>query len=79
MTAARELGALSEFAARSYATSEDAIDAVLTLLSEQFGMRTSFLARISQDDSQFTLLATHNEPGGCQLVAGESVDLPQTY
>lgn len=73
------LGGLSELAGRSFASTEEATDAVLQLLSEQLGMRTSFLARVTPTEDRFEVLGAHNVPGGCGIEPREALPLPGAY
>ncbi len=73
------LGGLSELAGRSFASTEEATEAVLRLLSEQLGMRTSFLTRIAPEEDRNEVLAVHNEPDGCAIPAGAVLPLSGTF
>ena len=73
------LGGLSELAGRSFASTREATDASLRLLTEQLGMRTSFLARVTPAEDRFEVLGAHNVPGGCGIEPGEALPLPGTY
>ena len=77
--AANFLGGLSELAARSFASTEEAMAAILRLIIEQFGMRTSFLTRITRELGRSEVLAAHNRPGGCDIAPGSLLELPLTF
>ncbi len=77
--AAQFLGGLSELAARSFASTEEAMASILLLIVEQFGMRTSFLTRITRELGQSEVLAAHNRPGGCDVAPGAVLELPLTF
>ena len=73
------LNGLAELAAHSFLSTHGAIEAILQLLVEQLGMRSSFLARITREASRHEVLAAHNLPGGCAIVAGDVLDLSRTF
>ena len=73
------LDGLSRLAARSFSSTRGAMEATIQLLVEQLDMRSSFLTRISRDECRHEVLAAHNLPGGCDVVAGDVLDLPQTF
>ncbi len=77
--AALFLGGLSTLAARSFASTEDAMDAILVSMAEQFGMRTSFLTRITRELGRSEVLAALNRPGGCDVAPGLLLELPLTF
>ena len=72
----RELAALT---ARGFASTEEATAAVLRLIAEQVGVRSSFLSRVSRQTVRLEVLAAHNAPGGSDVVAGSTTPLPQTF
>ena len=73
------LGGLSELAARSFASTEEAMASILLLIVEQFGMRTSFLTRITRELGRSEVLAALNRPGGCDVAPGSLLELPLTF
>ena len=73
------LGILSELAGRSFGSMEEATDSILRLLSEQLGMRSSFLTRITPEGDRNEIIASHNEPGGCGISAGAVLPLSGTF
>ncbi len=77
--AAQFLGGLSELAARSFVSTEEAMAAILLLIVEQFGMRTSFLTRITRELGRSEVLAAYNRPGGCDVAPGSLLELPLTF
>ncbi len=70
---------LSELAGRSFSTTNEATEAILQLLSEQLGMRTSVLTRIPPEENRLEVLAAHNELDGCGIESGAVFPLPHTY
>lgn len=73
------LAPLSAFAAQSFDSSEALFQAVLNLLTEQLGMRTSFLTEILPADNHNHIRAAHNLVGGCGLEAGITLPLNETF
>ena len=73
------LGGLSELAGRSFGSAEEAREAVLRLLSEQLGMRSAFLTRITPEENRNEVVASHNAPGGCGISAGALLPLSGTF
>src|SRR5712691_4824402 len=71
------LEGLSALAAQGFASIQIAVDAILQLMTEQLGMRSSFLAHIKLEDNQLEVLAVHNVPGGCDIQVGTAVPLSQ--
>lgn len=71
----RELSAL---AAHSFASAEQAAVAVVRLVSNQLGMRTSYLTRLLPQE-QLEILAAYNAPGGCAITAGQIYPAPTTF
>jgi hypothetical protein len=73
------LESLSDLAAQSFATTSDATDAILRAITDQLGMRTSWVSRIDRRIDESLVLAAHNEPGGCGVAAGARLPLPDTF
>ncbi len=71
------LGQFSALAARTYESTEALMESVLTLIVGQLGMRTSFLTHL--EHNQLCILATNNEPGGCDLRADTAFPLEVTF
>ena len=71
------LGQLSALAARTYDSTDALMESVLTLVVGQLGMRTSFLTQV--EHNQLCVLATYNEPGGCDLRADTVFPLEDTF
>lgn len=71
----RELSAL---AAHSYASAEAAAAAAVRLVSNQLGMRTSYLARLLPQ-GQLEIMAAYTAPGGCAIAAGQIDPAPTTF
>lgn len=70
---------LAKVAGRGFAGTDEAVAAVLALIVEQLGLRTSFLARIDPAAGHFAVLASHNVPGGCAIGAGDEAPLADTF
>lgn len=77
--AATDLDGLAALAARGFASTSEATEAVLRLVAAELGTRTSFLSRVDRDNERFEILAAFNAPGGCDLAPGAVLPLPQTY
>lgn len=73
------LDSLSELAARHFASTAEAIEAVLRAVSEHLGTRSSFLTRITRTTERSEVVAAFNAPDGCDIVAGSVLELPQTF
>ena len=84
------LNHLSSFAAHSFTSFEEAVEATLRLITRQTGLQRSFLARVSLETGQHEILASYDEQDGtsrplsvsplaqtyCSLVAGEAKPAP---
>ncbi len=73
------LRSLSELAGRSFASTQEAIEAILGLIVNQLGLRSSFLARTSCQECQNEVLIAQNLAGGSDVQQGTLLKLPQTY
>jgi hypothetical protein len=73
------LNHLSALAGRSYASTVEAVDAILKLLADQLGMRTTYLSRVDRDGGQVRIQFAHNLAGGCGVPPGSSHQLEDTY
>lgn len=73
------LGKLAAVAGRRFATTDEAVAAILALIVAQLGLRTSFLARADPAAGSFAVLASHNAPGGCAIVVGDAAPLADHY
>lgn len=73
------LGGLSRLAGRGFADRAEASAAVLQLITRHFGLRTSHVAAIDAERQELRVVAAHNEPGGCGLEAGVTLDLQDTF
>ncbi len=76
---ARYLSSLSGLAGRSFGSTEEMTGAVLRLVAEELGMRSSLLSRIDRSRNELEVLASHNAPGGCDIRSGDSFELRQTF
>lgn len=70
---------LSALAATSFPSTAALIDAILALITEQLGLRTSFLTQITPAANCNHVLAVYNQPHGCDLVAGIDLPLEDTF
>jgi signal transduction histidine kinase len=73
------LSGLSALATRSFVSIQAAVEAILQLMIEQLGMRSSFIAHIKYENGELEVLAAHNMPGGCNIQVGTSVPLPKSF
>lgn len=73
------LGGLSELAGRSFASIQEAAEAILQLTIDQTGLRSSFLTRISHKRGKHEVLVARNLAGGSNIQAGVVVELSQTF
>lgn len=78
-SSAAVLDGLSELAGQAFASTAEATMAVLRLVAEQLGVRSSFLSRIRREEGRFEVLTAHNAPGGCDMATGAILSLPQAY
>ncbi len=73
------LGPLSALAAHTFRSTDALMDAILTLVVDQLGLRTSFLTHIVPEHDQNRIVAAHNAPGGCDVLAGTAMPLEDTF
>ncbi len=73
------LAILSDLAGRRLGTTSDATDAVLRAISDVLDMRTTWVSQIDRSCSDMLVVASHNEPGGCDFPPGVTVPLPDTF
>lgn len=73
------LSGLSELAGRSFASAQEAVEAILRLVVDQLGLRSSFLTHISHEEGRNEVLAAHNLTGGSNVQEGALLELPQTF
>ncbi len=73
------LSGLSALASRSFVSIQAAVEAILQLVVEQLGMRSSFIAHIKYENGELEVLAVRNMPGGCNIQVGTSVPLPKSF
>ena len=73
------LGGLSELAGRSFDSTDEAIRALLRLVSEQLGMRSTFLTHITPAEDRNEVVASHNAPDGCDIPTGVVLPLSGTF
>ena len=72
------LAALSALTAHRYASTDDAVAAVLAFLVERLGMRTSYLTWIDRAAERMEVVAAHN-PGQSGMAAGAVRPLRDVY
>ncbi len=75
----RQLGSLSALAARSYASTTELVEAILSFITEQLGLRTSFLTHITAGENRNHVIAAHNRPGGSGISANIELPLEDTF
>ena len=73
------LGGLSELAGRGFNSVEEEREALLQLLAEQLGMRSTFLTRILPEENRNEIVASHNAPDGCGIPLGAVLPLSGTF
>jgi hypothetical protein len=73
------LGGLSKLAGRSFDSVEEEREALLQLLAEQLGMRSTFLTRITPEENRNEVVASHNAPDGCGIPVGTVLPLSGTF
>ena len=73
------LGGLSELAGRSFNSVEEEREALLQLLAEQLGMRSTFLTRITPEENRNEVMASYNAPNGCGIPLGAVFPLSGTF
>ncbi len=73
------LARLSELAGHSFASKQETIEAILRLIVDQLGLRSSFLARTDREACQLEVVMAYNEVGGSEVQPGTVVELAQTY
>jgi hypothetical protein len=65
--------------ARGFVSTAAAMEAVVSLIPEQHGLRSGFVARFTPGDERFEVLVAHNAPGGCSVPVGDGPPLPQHF
>jgi signal transduction histidine kinase len=70
---------LSALSAHSYASAEEAAAAILQLITDLLGMRTSYFTRLLPTEGQLEILAAYSTPGGCAITAGDIYSVPETF
>lgn len=73
------LDSLSALSAKSFPSTDALIEAILTLITEQLGLRTSFLTRITPGENRNHVVAAYNQPDGCEMVANIDLALEDTF
>jgi hypothetical protein len=73
------LGPLSALSAISFPSTDALIQAILALITDQVGLRTSFLTQISPSENRNHIIAVHQQPNGCELVADIDLPLEDTF
>ena len=73
------LDGLSVLAGRSFPSTAELLGAVLKLVVEQLGLRTSYVTEIACQDGQSVVLAAYNAPGGCDVREGAVLVLTDTF
>lgn len=75
----RQLGSLSALAARSYGSTSELVEAILSFITDQLGLRTSFLTHITATENRNHVIAAHNRPGGSGILADIDLPLEDTF
>ncbi len=75
----RQLGSLSALAARSYGSTTELVDAILSFITDQLGLRTSFLTHITAADNRNHIIAAYNRLGGSEIPANIELPLEDTF
>lgn len=73
------LADLAAVAGHGFATTDEAVAAVLALIVEHVGLRSAFLTRITPGEDRNDVLAAYNAPGGCAIAAGAVLPLSGTF
>ena len=73
------LDSLSALSAKSFPSTDTLIQAILALITEQLGLRTSFLTHIIPSENRNHIVAVYQQPDGCELVAGTDLPLEDTF
>lgn len=70
---------LSGLTARSFASTSEALGAVLELIVDQFGLRSSFVTQIDREEGQNKVLLSYNAPGGSDVPTEALLELSDTF
>jgi hypothetical protein len=73
------LASLSELAGRSFASKQEAVEAILRLIVDQLGLRSSLLTRTDREACQLEVVMAHDRVGGSEVPPGTVVGLAQAY
>jgi hypothetical protein len=73
------LSNLSELAGHSFASTQEAVEAILRLIVDRLGLRSSFLTRIDQEECQHEVIMAQNLAGGSDIQVGVVMKLSQTF
>jgi hypothetical protein len=73
------LSGLSELAGHSFASTQEAVEAILQLIVDKLGLRSSFLTHISREECQEEILVAYNLVDGSDIQSGVKLELPQTF
>lgn len=73
------LAGLSELAGRGFASTGEAMAAILRLLVEQLGMRSSFISRVNRAEGRWEVLGAYNLSGGCGIPQGVVLPLSDSF
>ncbi len=75
----RYLAGLSTLSLRSFTSTDDVVQAILELIVDYLGLRTSFITRINQEQNQNTVTAAYNRAGGSDVPSPIDLTLHQTF
>lgn len=70
---------LSTLPAASFASLEGSTQAILELIAEQLGLRSSYITHVVPEEDLNEVVAAYNKPGGCNVSAGGRGSLEKTY
>lgn len=73
------LGSLSALSAKSFPSTDALIQAILVLITDQLGLRTSFLTHIIPSENRNHVVAVYQLPDGCEIAAGIDLPLEDTF
>jgi hypothetical protein len=70
---------LSELSARSFASTSEALGAVLKLIVNQLRLRSSFVTHIDRKEGQNKVLLSYNAPGSSDIPTEALLELADTF
>lgn len=76
---ANHLARIASLAARGFASTEEATQALLEVVATQMGMRSSLLMEITPSTGSNFVRAAFNLPGGCDIAPESDLPLEDTF